>query len=376
MLSLSAASGITPGCCGIFYFNPQQPDARTHSWNLTLEKEVMNNTVARIRYLGNHTNNLFQQYSINDAIPSYVWYETKGTPLPTGATSNIARRLYDNTSGYGGLTTYMLTGWNNNQGLELEMERRFAKGLAFHISYDLLNAFASTSCNSGCAIGTAVLRDPGYYMPGSVPTDYDERNRYLNYQRATDVPKHRLKWNFLIDLPVGKNKKLLGNANKVLDKIRRRLAVGRKRFPAQHVVLAADGQLEFHGRAGAQLRLPVPDPELHQRRLRPGLPVVERIYPGKQDQQPRRQRQPERLYGHPGRLQAGGDAVDSLGQHRDAGQCAGRHQRLHLLGHQHRLDPAEGWHHRAHVGLHWRAQPVQESMEAGSSAVGPGRFAV
>ena len=92
------------------------------------------------------------------------------------------------------------------------------KGLAFHISYDLLNAFASTSCNSGCAIGTAVLRDPGYYLPGSVPTDYDERNRYLNYQRATDVPKHRLKWNFLIDLPVGKGKKLLGNANKVLDK--------------------------------------------------------------------------------------------------------------------------------------------------------------
>jgi hypothetical protein len=218
VLSLAAASGITPGCCGIFYFNPQQPDARTHSWNLTVEKEVMNNTVARVRYLGNHTNNLFQQYSINDAIPSYVWYKTKGTPLPTGTTSNIARRLYDSTSGYGGLTTYMLTGWNNNQGLELEMERRFAKGLAFHISYDLLNAFASTSCNSGCAIGTAVLRDPGYYLPDAVPADYDARNRYLNYQRATDVPKHRLKWNFLIDLPVGKGKKLLGNANNVLDK--------------------------------------------------------------------------------------------------------------------------------------------------------------
>jgi hypothetical protein len=98
------------------------------------------------------------------------------------------------------------------------MERRFAKGLAFHISYDLLNAFASTSCNSGCSIGTAVLRDPGYYLPGAVPTDYDARNRYLNYQRATDVPKHRLKWNFLIDLPVGKGKKVLGNANSVLDK--------------------------------------------------------------------------------------------------------------------------------------------------------------
>jgi hypothetical protein len=146
-----------------------------------------------------------------------VWYLTKNTPLPTGATSNIARRIYDSTSGYGTLTSYNLTGWNNNNGVELEAERRFAQGIAFHISYDLLNAFASTSCNSGCAIGTAVLRDPAYYLPGTVPADYDARNRYLNYQRATDVPKHRLKWNFLIDLPVGKGKKLLGNANKLVD---------------------------------------------------------------------------------------------------------------------------------------------------------------
>src|SRR5262249_7086749 len=219
VLSLSAASGITPGCCGLFYFNPSQPDARTHTWNLTIEKQFMNNTVTRIRYLGNHTSHLFQQQQLNDSIPAMIWYLTKGTALPTGATSNIARRLYDSTSGYGSLTSYNLTGWNNNQGLELEAERRFARGVAFHISYDLLNALASTSCNSRCALCTAVLRDPGYYLPGTVPTNYDTRNRFLNYQRATDVPKHRVKWNFLIDLPVGKGKKLFGNANRVLDKI-------------------------------------------------------------------------------------------------------------------------------------------------------------
>jgi hypothetical protein len=218
VLNLSQASGITPGCCGIFFFNPNQPDARTHTWNLTFEKEILANTVARVRYLGNHTSHLFQQYQLNDSIPSYVWYVTTGTPLPTGSTSNIARRLYDNTSGYGDLRSYNLTGWNNNEGLELEVERRFARGLAFHLSYDLLNAFASTSCNSGCAVATAVIHDPGYYLPGAVPTDYDSRNKFLNYARYTDVPKHRLKWNFLVDLPVGRGKKLLGNANKVVDK--------------------------------------------------------------------------------------------------------------------------------------------------------------
>ena len=49
---------------------------------------------------------------------------------------------------------YILTGWNHNNGVQFEMERRFAKGLAYHFSYDLLNAFASTSCNSGCTIST------------------------------------------------------------------------------------------------------------------------------------------------------------------------------------------------------------------------------
>jgi hypothetical protein len=56
-------------------------------------------------------------------------------------------------------------------------------------------------------------------LPGTVPANYDARNRFLNYERYTDVPKHRVKWNFLLDLPVGRGKKLLGNANKVLDKV-------------------------------------------------------------------------------------------------------------------------------------------------------------
>ena len=50
-VSLAQASGITPGCCSMFYFNPDQPDTHTHTWNLTIEKEVAANTVARVRYL-------------------------------------------------------------------------------------------------------------------------------------------------------------------------------------------------------------------------------------------------------------------------------------------------------------------------------------
>jgi hypothetical protein len=51
-----------------------------------------------------------------------------------------------------------------------------------------------------------------------VPTDYNARNRFLNYRRDIEVPKHRVRWNWLVDLPVGKGKPLGRNAGRVLDK--------------------------------------------------------------------------------------------------------------------------------------------------------------
>jgi hypothetical protein len=56
------------------------------------------------------------------------------------------------------------------------------------------------------------------FMPGAVPTDYDQRDAALYYQRDTGIPKHSLKYNFLIDLPFGTGRPLGRNAGKVLDK--------------------------------------------------------------------------------------------------------------------------------------------------------------
>jgi hypothetical protein len=56
-------------------------------------------------------------------------------------------------------------------------------------------------------------------MPGAVPTNLDERNRFINYQRDTSVPKHRLRWNWIVDLPIGKGKPLLGGVGKKLDRL-------------------------------------------------------------------------------------------------------------------------------------------------------------
>ena len=62
------------------------------------------------------------------------------------------------------------------------------------------------------------MYDVNQYMPGRVPADYDQRNRLLNYKRDTIFPKHRFRWNWLVDLPMGKGKWLGRNSSGVLDK--------------------------------------------------------------------------------------------------------------------------------------------------------------
>lgn len=208
LVSLDRVSGITPGCCGVTYFAPDQPDSRTHTWNLTAEKELFADTVLRVRYIGTHSSALAQNYNYNSSTPSFVWYVANGTPVPTGATSNIATRPYDSTSGLGSIQEFRKSGWANTNGFEAEIERRFNKGVAFQWSYTMINAFAAT----------AGVNEVNQYLPGLVPTDYDARNKLLNYARDTGIPKHRVKWNWLIDLPVGRGKKLAGNSGKVLDK--------------------------------------------------------------------------------------------------------------------------------------------------------------
>jgi hypothetical protein len=206
VVSLASASGITRGSGSVTYFARDQADARAHTWNLGVEKEVMAETVARVRYLGNHTTGLGQNYRYNDSMPSYVWYVTKGLPTPTGEYSNVARRFFDQTS-IGSLQEFRKTGQSNNNGVELELERRFSKGYAYVINYTMTNALMMG----------ADMNEVNQYLPG-VPTDYDARNRLLNYQRDTGLPKHRVKWNWLVDLPFGKGKLIGGNAAGALEK--------------------------------------------------------------------------------------------------------------------------------------------------------------
>ena len=212
VITLDKPQGITRGSGGFQYFGTDQPTSRVHQWNLTVEKEVVEYTVARVRYVGNHGANLEQFYSYNNNPSDYIWYVTKKAPKPTGEYAPVAMRPFDNTT-FGTLSEFRKTGWSNYSGMAFEVERRYHKFAAFQIGYLIGNTLATTLSNQG---SVAAVEE---FLPGAVPADFEERNRFLTYRRDTFPPKHRLKWNFLVDIPVGKGKPLFSGMNSVLDKI-------------------------------------------------------------------------------------------------------------------------------------------------------------
>ena len=205
-VNLTQPVGISPGSSISYYFNPHSPTPRLQGWNMILERPVLDTTVARIRYVGNHQDHLARNFDQNPATPAYIWYATTGQQLPTGPLANVAMRYYDQTV-YGTVNEYMHDGMSNYDSVNFELDRRFSKGLGGTVTYLLTKQISQT----------AGMTQPNQYMPGLVPLDYQQRDNFLNYVGAPT--QQRLQWNWVADLPVGKGKPIAGNASGFLQKI-------------------------------------------------------------------------------------------------------------------------------------------------------------
>ena len=216
VLDNPAFVSLSPGCCALQYNDPHQPPTRDMEWNFSVAREVLSGIVAKASYLGTHGWNLPQNVNFNAAPPDYVWYTVTGTPKATGKYASTGQNAYDTTT-YGSITEYMRRGISNANGVALELERRYSHGVGFQFGYVMTNAFTeSTLVGNGGGTSVPPLAD---YLPGAVPTDFDARNHFLNYQRDTAIPHHQLKWNWVVDLPFGRNHLLAGQAGKFLNNV-------------------------------------------------------------------------------------------------------------------------------------------------------------
>ena len=189
---------------------------RAHSYYLTLERVVMKSTALRLNYIGNLGRDLEQRFNLNtrEAESNYV--------ARTGQAPPGQRDLMRVNRNWNFLAANH-TGYSNSHSLQAEVERRFNSGLSYQLFYVFTRSL-TTSDAGGFAAGNGNINstDGVFAVPensqllGSPNLSYDQRLR-LGYQNSSNIPAHRVRYNFFYELPFGKGKYMLGSAGKFVN---------------------------------------------------------------------------------------------------------------------------------------------------------------
>jgi hypothetical protein len=209
----SGTFGLTAGSLTSSLIDPHYPDARVHDWNLTFEKEILPRTLARVAWVGNHAAYMDVFRNINPAASQFVWASNTGLTYPTNAGG---ARPYDAT--YGDIVMSGKYGYTNYTGMQFEISRRFSKGIGYQVFYVVNNSNVMGSV-SDQGTTTTTLPASSYLNSQVAGLDQYQLDRLTNYHRDSTIPKQRLSWNWVADVPVGHGKRFGGNMNKVLDAV-------------------------------------------------------------------------------------------------------------------------------------------------------------
>ena len=219
VLNISQPPTVLPGV-QITGLAAQQPTSKAYEWNMTAEWEILKDTVVRAGFIGTAGRNVEMMQVFNgNPISNYVWHVNSGQAVPTGFYANTVRRAYDQVT-YGDIRVYNKLGYSNFSGVQLEAERRFSRGIALQFFYLMSNS-ASTGNTPSQGGDFTVNADqlPERFIKGQMPASQAERIRFYRYSRDADIPKHRMRWNWIYDLPVGKGKKFWGDAGPLMNRI-------------------------------------------------------------------------------------------------------------------------------------------------------------
>ena len=248
----TTSTSILPGQV-LNSINPKMPPDFVTNVNFTVEQPFRGHSVLRLSYVWTHGTNLDQEYFYNQQPSTYVWEMQKGITPPTGGASVIgttaantyaatAMGPYDQTT-WGSNVMIQKSGFSNNNQLQVNFERLYNHGIAFQAFYVWSKAFrvggngwrdgkiyplqdyvnGSGNLGSMKTFGAGTVLTPN--LPPSRPSNlasYDAwhaLNVFENYMPDTAIPLHHVRFNGIVDLPFGKGKRFLGNANKLVNEI-------------------------------------------------------------------------------------------------------------------------------------------------------------
>ena len=187
-----ANSLVDPNTPLLFSISPKITTPFMQQWFLGFQYELPSNIVAQISYVGSHGADLFGLFNGNEAAP---------TTDPTSPTA--PRRPDPNIDA--GIDTLRSNLFSNYTALQLKLEKRFSNGLQFEAAYTYSHALDDASSAS---LGA---QNQGDFRLQNEPQ--------LEYGNADFDVRHRFVFNFVYDLPFGKNQRFGSDLSGVRNQI-------------------------------------------------------------------------------------------------------------------------------------------------------------
>jgi len=166
-------------------------DPYSIQWNLTVERVLHGNTALRVSYIANRGDQLTWGPDLNQRLPSA---DPSGNPNPIPFPA--FRSIYSRNGG--AVSTY--------ESMQTEVIHKYSHGLTFQSTWTWARNLADTESWPGSVFSGEVT---GFQM-----NSYNLRGDYGN---VGGTRKHRWITTMVDELPIGKGRRLLGNANGVLN---------------------------------------------------------------------------------------------------------------------------------------------------------------
>lgn len=254
VINTNSTNGILPGIADEAV-SPNSPPQFITEANFTIEQRLKGNSALRLSWIWTHATNLAFEDIYNNPLSTYAWEIATGTTPPTGGFSVIGtpqQNTYSSTAlgpynqtTWGANNMETRTGWSNDNLAQITYQRIFHRGIAYQISYVFSRDLRAGGDNLGTIppnidpdadfpgvlgtvgtmsspYGTIYAGVPPPPRPANLPpwADYHAMDKYQGYGLdAGDGPIHHVTFNGIVDLPFGRGKRFMGNANRFLDEL-------------------------------------------------------------------------------------------------------------------------------------------------------------
>jgi hypothetical protein len=160
--------------------NPNWQAPRTQQWNLGIQYAINGSTSVQVSYVGTHSDRIETTNSINQALLASPSAPVNGET--TNTTANAVNRVPILGIAPSGLNQATWIGISNYNSLQVNLQRRLARGIQFGVAYTYGKTLTDITGVGTFPLGGGSYNDQLNPMNGYGPADFDTRHRFVaNY---------------------------------------------------------------------------------------------------------------------------------------------------------------------------------------------------